>query len=305
MDPMIKKLRAQYDDIPIPLELEQRVKHTLNQTLSAHEREPQGIQRRRGVKGVLVTAASLAAALAIFTAGINLSPAFAQRLEAMPLIGSLVKVLLLREYTYQEDSYQANLKVPGIEGLKNEAFASGLNEKYVEENRALYVAFMEDMASLKEAGGGHMGVASGYEVFTDTERLLSIGRYVVNTVGSSSTIYKYDTIDKVNEVLITLPSLFTDDRYVEVISAEIKRQMVEQHKADPNHFYWVEGIEQSASMPLFERIARDQSFYISAEGKLIISFDKYEVAPGYMGVVTFTIPTEVLMDYVVSQDYLK
>ena len=305
MDPMIKKLRAQYDDIPIPLELEQRVKNTLNQTLSAHEREPQGIQRRSAVKGVLVTAASLAAALAIFTAGINLSPAFAQRLEAMPLIGSLVKVLLLREYTYQEDSYQANLKVPGLDGLNNGGLAAGLNEKYLEENKALYEAFMKDMASLKEAGGGHLGVASGYEVFTDTERLLSIGRYVVNTVGSSSTVFKYDTIDKVNEVLITLPSLFADDRYVEVISAEIKRQMVEQHKADPNRFYWVEGIEQSASMPLFERIARDQSFYISAEGKLIISFDKYEVAPGYMGVVTFTIPTEVLTEHLVGQEYLK
>ena len=58
-------------------------------------------------------------------------------------------------------------------------------------------------------------------------------------------------------------------------------------------------------MPLFERIARDQSFYISAEGKLIISFDKYEVAPGYMGVVTFTIPTEVLTEHLVGQEYLK
>ncbi len=37
----------------------------------------------------------------------------------------------------------------------------------------------------------------------------------------------------------------------------------------------------------FETIQADQSFYITDNNKLVISFDKYEVAPGYMGVVTF------------------
>ena len=180
-----------------------------------------------------------------------------------------------------------------------------MNTKYLGENKALYDAFIADMAALKEAGGGHLGVDSGYQVMTDTENILSIGRYVVNTVGSSSTVFQYDTIDKVNEILITLPSLFTDERYIDLISEEIKRQMVAQHEADPQRFFWVEGIEQSANIPLFNRITADQSFYISAEGTLVISFDKYEIAPGYMGVVTFTIPTELLEDVLVSRAYLK
>ncbi|MDU5177028.1 RsiV family protein, partial [Clostridium sp.] len=41
------------------------------------------------------------------------------------------------------------------------------------------------------------------------------------------------------------------------------------------------------------------------EGKLVISFDKYEVAPGYMGVVEFVIPTEILSDSLVSNEYIK
>lgn len=40
----------------------------------------------------------------------------------------------------------------------------------------------------------------------------------------------------------------------------------------------------------------NQSFYITDQGKLMISFDKYVVAPGYMGIQEFEIPTDVLQD---------
>ena len=79
--------------------------------------------------------------------------------------------------------------------------------------------------------------------------------------------------------------------------------MVEQHNEDENKFYWVEGIENE-STELFEKISINQSFYISSNGKLIISFDKYEVAPGYMGVVEFEIPTEILENILVSSEYI-
>jgi hypothetical protein len=102
-----------------------------------------------------------------------------------------------------------------------------------------------------------------------------------------------------------LPSLFKDDKYVDIISENIKNQMVEQYNADNQKFYWVEGIEQDATMELFEKISKEQNFYINSEGKFVISFDKYEVAPGYMGVVEFVIPTEILSDDLVSDEYIK
>jgi Golgi nucleoside diphosphatase len=116
---------------------------------------------------------------------------------------------------------------------------------------------------------------------------------------------KYDIIDKKNEVLITLPSLFKDDSYVDAISENIKKQMVEQNKADSNKFYWVEGIEQNSTIELFDKISEEQNSYINPEGKLVISFDKYEVAPGYMGIVEFVIPTDVISDILVSNEYIK
>lgn len=70
-------------------------------------------------------------------------------------------------------------------------------------------------------------------------------------------------------------------------------------KSDSDKTYWLDG-EMG-----FKTITHDQSFYINNNGKLVISFNKYDVAPGYMGVVEFIIPTKVIADVLVSNVYVK
>jgi len=295
----LEKLKDNYMNVPIPEELDFVVRKALKNS---------GVKEFSGnskFKSMRIAVASVAAVFIILIVGVNSSPVFAATLSKTPIVGSLVKVLTFREYTVKEDNFNMNAKVPVIEGLENKNLESSLNEKYLEENKKLYESFMADMKDLKENGGGHLGIESGYEVKTDNDRILSIGRYVVNTVGSSSTVFKYDTVDKKNEVLITLPSLFKNDSYVSIISENIKKQMIEQYKADNNKFYWVEGIGQKTTIELFKEISKEQSFYINSEGKLVISFNKYEVAPGYMGIPEFVIPTEILKDTLVSNEYIK
>lgn len=43
----------------------------------------------------------------------------------------------------------------------------------------------------------------------------------------------------------------------------------------------------------FNLITGDESFYFNENGEIVIVFDEYEVAPGYMGAVEFTIPKDV------------
>jgi len=299
MDDKLEKLKREYMNIPIPEELDFTVRKALK------ESEVNRMSRKSHMNGIRIAAASVAAAFTVLIVGANTSQVFAATLSKVPVVGSIVKVLTFREYTVNEGTFNADIKVPAIQGTENKTLENSLNEKYLEEGKSLYEGFNADMEELKKNGGGHLGIDSGYEVKTDTDRILSIGRYTVNTVASSSTTMKYDTIDKKNEILITLPSLFKDDSYVDIISENIKKQMVEQNKADSDQYYWVEGIEQDSSMELFDKIAKDQNFYINPEGKLVISFDKYEVAPGYMGVVEFVIPTDILSDVLVSNEYIK
>ncbi|MDD1504628.1 DUF3298 domain-containing protein [Lysinibacillus sp. CNPSo 3705] len=295
MDEKLKELEKQYNEVSIPKELDFVVENALKQGKKK--------RKKRAPQWLLGSAA----AAMLFTAGLNVSPAMARTLSDIPVVGSVVKVLTWTEYEVKEETYDANIKVPSIENLENKDLANALNEKYRSEGKALYNDFIAEVGDLKANGGGYLGVDSGYDVKTDNDQILSIGRYTVNTVGSSSTTMHYDTIDKQNEILITLPMLFKDNNYIKTISENIKEQMREQMAIpNPRKVYWVNGagLPDEEVTDNFTAIKADQQFYISDKGKLVISFDKYEVAPGYMGVVEFEIPTNVLKKDLVSSNYI-
>ena len=289
----MNKFRNEYENIEIPDELEFLVRTTI--------KEQEKKMKRKNIINKSVIAAAVAGV--VFVGSINLSSEISYALSEVPVLGSIVRVLTFKTFELKDNNFDAELKTPAIEGLDSKLEAM-LNEKYLDENQKLYDDFMKEIDELKKADmdEAHMGIASGYEVKTDTDKLLVIGRYVVNTAGSSSTTIKYDTIDKQNKLLITLPSLFKDEAYIDIISENIKAQMKEQMK-DENNVYWLE--DEMMGDENFSNIDKNQSFYITKDNQLVIAFGKYEVAPGYMGNPEFIIPSELLKDALVSEEYIK
>ena len=289
----MNKFRNEYENIEIPDELEFLVRTTI--------KEQEKKMKRKNIINKSVIAAAVAGV--VFVGSINLSSEISYALSEVPVLGSIVRVLTFKTFELKDNNFDAELKTPAIEGLDSKLEAM-LNEKYLDENQKLYDDFMKEIDELKKADmdEANMGIASGYEVKTDTDKLLVIGRYVVNTAGSSSTTIKYDTIDKQNKILITLPSLFKDEAYIDIISENIKAQMKEQMK-DENNVYWLE--DEMMEDENFSKIDKNQSFYITKNNQLVIAFDKYEVAPGYMGNPEFIIPSELLKDALVSEEYIK
>ena len=289
----MNKFRNEYENIEIPDELEFLVRTTI--------KEQEKKMKRKNIINKSVIAAAVAGV--VFVGSINLSSEISYALSEVPVLGSIVRVLTFKTFELKDNNFDAQLTTPAIEGLDSKLEAM-LNEKYLDENQKLYDDFMKEIDELKKADmdEAHMGIASGYEVKTDTDKLLVIGRYVVNTAGSSSTTIKYDTIDKQNKILITLPSLFKDEAYIDIISENIKAQMKEQMK-DENNVYWLE--DEMMGDENFSKIDKNQSFYITKDNQLVIAFDKYEVAPGYMGNPEFIIPSELLKDALVSEEYIK
>ena len=289
----MNKFRNEYENIEIPDELEFLVRTTI--------KEQEKKMKRKNIINKSVIAAAVAGV--VFVGSINLSSEISYALSEVPVLGSIVRVLTFKTFELKDNNFDAQLKTPAIEGLDSKLEAM-LNEKYLDENQKLYDDFMKEIDELKKADmdEAHMGIASGYEVKTDTDKLLVIGRYVVNTAGSSSTTIKYDIIDKQNKILITLPSLFKDEAYIDIISENIKAQMKEQMK-DENNVYWLE--DEMMGDENFSKIDKNQSFYITKDNQLVIAFDKYEVAPGYMGNPEFIIPSELLKDALVSEEYIK
>ncbi|NOU97160.1 DUF3298 domain-containing protein [Paenibacillus sp. LMG 31456] len=288
MDEKLEQLKQQHMDIPIPKELDFIVQKAIKQNRKK-------IINFKWLSGI--------AAVAILVTGLNTSPTFAKALSEVPIVGSLAKVLTFKEFKIDEGTYKANIQVPAITNLGSKSLEDSLNSKYLEESKKLYSEFTADMEKIKEQGGAHVGVDSGYKIKTDNDQILSLTRYVVSTSNGLSK-FTYDTVDKKNQLLLTLPSLFKDDRYISLISENIKGQMIQQMKEDPTKVYWVEGVPNKVNS-YFKTIAKDQSFYINNDGKLVVCFDKYEASPGAMGVLEFIIPTNAVADVLVSNEYIK
>ena len=294
---LTNQLLEHMNTIEIPKELDSLV----NAAIEKGKKTERMIIMKKWIRNSAATAAAI---IVGFVGAANLSPTFAKSLSDIPVLNTLVKVVSFRQFDYHEDTYEATINTPVLEGLTNEKLEATLNQKYLEENKKLYEQFEKDVADMKSfEEGGHLGIDSGFEIKTNNDQILSIARYVVNTVGSSSTTMTYDTIDKQNEIIITLPSLFKDDSYIEIISENIKEQMRTKKAADSNLMYWIAG--EPDAIDGFDRILADQPFYITDQGKLVISFDKYIVGPGSMGIQEFEIPTDTIQDILVSNTYIK
>ena len=82
------------------------------------------------------------------------------------------------------------------------------------------------------------------------------------------------------------------------MTEEIQKQMRQRMEEDDTLSYWLDNPE--TDFWNFKQLSADANFYFDADGQLVIVFDEGEVAPMYMGVQEFTIPTEVVSSIALS-----
>lgn len=283
MDKKFEDMKNEYLSVAIPEELEKRILKS--------------IKRHRTLKRISHNAIFLAASILLLITTVNISPAAASTLADIPFLNKVIKVVTIAEWKETKENSQLNLKTPKVTGLENEALSHALNQQYVQESKELYAKFQQETAN--EAG--NYLLESGYIVKTDDDLIFSLGRYTTEIKASAAETIHYVTIDKQNELLITLPSLFKDESYINSISEYILNEMNQQIKAETGNYF----IKNQNDPDGFEKIDSSQNFYINTNHQLVICFDEYEVAPGYMGTIEFPIPTEIIKDHLVSDLYIK
>lgn len=280
MSNRLKEWRRQYNDIPIPTELDD----IIESALTGHT--PQKHMKKRWIWPT-----SIVAAASIFTATVNFSPQAAKAMSEVPILKQIIEVITIDKIHEEQESKSIDVEIPEISGLENHQLETHLNQAFLEKGKQLYQEYTDS--------NGHLAIQSDYSIVNENNQILSIE---LNTFKAEASGYEqkdYLTIDKELQTVITLPSLFTSEAYVEVISEEIKKQMKQNMANDENLIYWLDDVES------FTTINRDQPFFINEDNHLIISFDEYEVAPGYMGVVQFEIPTEIIDEILVSDRYIN
>jgi hypothetical protein len=222
----------------------------------------------------------VAAALAIFVAVPNVSMPAAQAMERVPLLGQIVKVVTFRDYQEDTAHTHADVQTPQIQGGGAAAKEANADvDKYTNE---LVEQFKKDCESI---GQGYEGLDVKYTVTSDTDGWFTLRVDATQTMASGYDFSRIYNIDKTTDKVVRLGDLFKDGSgWQKVIDAEILRQMKDNTAKDSEKVYFPED---------FKGVAADRNYYFDGDGNLVIVFDEYEVAPGSMGEVEFTIDKSV------------
>ena len=328
-----EKMRAEYENIQIPESTRERIKEGIRMAREIRANEQTGIcmeihknqkiqekeniqisqeisqesalTERRKAEGntqnkggrkmgryvwLRNTAAVAAAVLVAVGTLANVSPVTANAMEKVPFIGALAKVMTFRTFEDQEGNFSGKVDIPRIDSENGaEAAANKEIEEYAESLNAMYEA------DLKESNGeGNYSLESGYDVVFQNEKYVSIRINTTLVMASGTEFVKVFTVDKNTGNVVSLSQAVNGDtELLKKISENIKEQMRAQMKEDDSVVYFCD-----SDMPEtdFKSLTGEESYYFSESGELVICFDEYEVAPGYMGAVSFNIPIDITGD---------
>ena len=276
---MDKKAR---EGIETPDECLERVKEAI---VRAKEDKLRAVRARRKALMRMV-AVSFICFLVILP---NMSAGVAQAMSSLPVVGDLFRVITIRDYHYMDDRFRAEVNIPEIES-DSEA-AKSINGKV----NAIAEEWVEQFESAKEDEWGRSEIKVDYEILSTAPEYFTLKLVTYQGSGSGFQQDHYYTIRIFDEKEMTLSDIFPEGAdYITPISENIKQQMRQQIKNDPDKMYWVD-IEDDDPAKGFEfvEIEKDQQFYIDSEGRIVIAFNEGDVAPMYMGCLQFTIPGQV------------
>lgn len=286
----IIKQKIKEEEVQIPQYVKEKIELTLS-TLPEKESKP--IKFKVLSRVVTVAACFIFVCLVVLP---NCSTVYAKALEKVPVIGNIVKVVTIRNYFYFDGNHEMNIDVPKIEGEEGQA-TDYINKEIDELTKILSDYFYKNLEECGEKG--HSGTYVDYEVVTNTDKWFTLKIRVHEVLGSGNTYYKYYHIDKMNGKIVVLKDLFTTDAFTTILEDEIRRQMKKIMMEDKDKIYWVDNAEIGQD---FVKISDEHNFYWNEMGDMVIIFDKYEVAPGYMGTPELEIKKEILLD-ILKADY--
>jgi hypothetical protein len=230
----------------------------------------------------------------IFLMVIGRSQTFRVFAEEVPLLKEAISVITGEVFIYRTGQARVEITAPQINS--DTPIFKDLNQLYLKEGK---IAYLDSLKEIEAIEAQQIGIFGHYQVLVNNDRFLVIEQFIEKIVGGSMQAKRFVTIDKKNEVVLSLPLLFQNKNYLHLISEDIHRQMQENASHDKSQIYWP--IINKEDFKLID----DPEFYIDAEGYLVISFDKYEVAPGYMGAPQFRIDNEQLNNSLVNKNYLS
>ena len=282
---ILKKFRKVYDSIEIPQELDYVVNKAIHQGKTQKK-----YKYRTYFKAVTAT---LATTFALFVVLLNTNESFAKSMEDIPIVNKLAEVFTVVEYEEENETDLIKAKIPAIKNTGNTDLENRINyeisakiNEVIEEAKTRAEEYKEAVL----ATGGTMEdyipieVNVDYKITHQDDKIIS---FVITKSESMASAYQeqyFYNIHLENGKELNLRDVLGEN-YKQIVDDEVNKQIKERMEEDKNNMYF------TAEEGGFSGIENEyQDFYINDKGNVTVVFQKYEIAPGYMGIQSFEIP---------------
>lgn len=315
----LEEAKDVYDAIKVPEELDQMVRKSVME----HPFQDEIIKKDAKYKAVTwikYTASAAAVILLCFIAALNSNEVFAKAAGDIPVLGHIARVLTVRSYTKVEENENITVEIPAIDttgeslsqtaqadNQPNEGNTADQNNKFVvdvnteiervvddyladaqERKEADKQAFLATGGTEEEWAQRDLNINVDYEVKYQKDNTLSLVLTADESWYGAYDLTYYYNLDLENNRELTLSDVLGNN-YSEVADSSIVSQMKERAGQNNNYVYWGITDNNESGITGFTTVNEKTKFYINDKGNVVICFDKYEVAPGFMGKQEFVI----------------
>lgn len=260
----------------------------LHQIKPSYIEEAQTQVQEKKSKKPSLRIALVASFLFLFIALPNTSPALARTLHDIPLLGQVFEVVTLHKVEETNQLTTIKSETPKIVNETNHTAVEEVNTSAKDYTDQLLDVFNSE----HDGDPSHLSIT--HKIITNNDTWFSLAIYSLEIGASGAEKNKYYNIDKVTGEHVTFGTFFSDFASAKkAINTYIIETMEAKMANDEDITYFIAPKDDTG----FSTVTEKQNFYLNDEGVLIVSFDEYDVAPGYMGIVEFEIPASIYSDF--------
>lgn len=285
MDKKLNNLSKLYDHLEVSPKLDDVLQEAI---LRKRNRKVIYMQK---TNRILKIAGTIAASLVLcVTVGTNINATFAQTLYDIPVVEKIARLVTVKNYDFENETSKGSVKIPAVDLDDNTLIQDKINNIIQEKVNAAVSEQAELDAEYKKAyletGGKEseyhkVETTVDYKTYYSNDELLSFEVYKYQTLAPAYNENFYYTFSIETGTQLTLKDLLGDD-FAQIVKEKVVAEMKTRMQEKPDQIYETKFYENTP-------IDESRSFYIDKDGNIIVTFAKYEVAAGYMGIQEFIV----------------
>lgn len=188
------------------------------------------------------------------------------------------KLILLDEKHYETNGTIVTVKFPQIINVDDKI--------KVDINNLILKTIDTYLDEIKEFGKNQstahkLIVEIDFENYYSDDDIFSFSINSSQILADSHLQKKFFTINPTTGEIYNVEHFLGSD-YQNIILTTVKKQIAENTKNNPNLIYFDEEVNNL-------KISIDQPFYINKDNQVVVVFDQFQIAPGYMSLPSFIV----------------